>query len=89
MDNAAIHHVERVVRSIHNTGAITRFLPPYSPGYNPLEESFSKVKSYLKANELAYNIITEPRLLIAMAFNSVTAENCAGYIKHAGYQNTI
>ena len=82
-------HVDRVVRSIQNTGALIRFLPPYSPDYNPLEESFSKVKSFLRANEFAYDITTEPRLLIAMAFNSVTAENYAGYIKHAGYQKTI
>ena len=89
MDNAEIHHVERVIISIHNTGAIIRFLPPYSPDYNPLEESFSKVKSFLKANELSYDITSEPRLLIAMAFNSITTENCAGYIRHAGYQTTI
>ena len=42
MDNASIHHVDRVVRSIQNTGALIRFLPPYSPDYNPLEESFPR-----------------------------------------------
>lgn len=67
MDNATIHHVERVTQSIHNAGAIIRFLPPYSPDYNPLEESFAKVKCYLKANELAYDITAEPGLLVALA----------------------
>lgn len=43
MDNASIHHVERVITSIQNTGAIVQFLSPYSPDYNPLEESFAKV----------------------------------------------
>ena len=32
MDNASIHHVEKVVERIQQTGAIIRFLPPYSRG---------------------------------------------------------
>ena len=85
MDNASIHHVDEVVSTIHATGAILRFLPPYSPDYNPLEESFSKVKGFLKANELAYDVTSHPRLLVAMGFNTVTTEDCNGYIRHAGY----
>ena len=38
MDNASIHHVDRVVTTIQQTGALVRFLPPYSPDYNPIEE---------------------------------------------------
>ena len=86
MDNAAIHHVDRVIQSVHNAGAIIKFLPPYSPDLDPLEEAFAKVKSYLKANELAYDITAEPALLIALAFNTITVEDCIGYIQHAGYQ---
>ena len=85
MDNASIHHVDKVVSTIHATGAILRFLPPYSPDYNPLEESFSKVKGFLKANELAYDVTSHPRQLVAMGFNTVTTEDCNGYIRHAGY----
>ena len=44
MDNASIHHVDRVCQLIESTGAIIRFLPPYSPDMNPLEEVFSKVR---------------------------------------------
>ena len=85
MDNAAIHHVDEVVRTIFATGAIVRFLPPYSPDYNPLEESFSKVKAFLKASEVAYDVTMSPQLLIAMAFNTISTEDCLGYIRHAGY----
>ena len=42
MDNTSIHHVEEVATTIQNTGAILHYLPPYSPDYNPLEESFAK-----------------------------------------------
>lgn len=44
MDNASIHHVDRVISHINEVGAIVRFLPPYSPDFQPLEEAFSKVK---------------------------------------------
>lgn len=43
------------------------------------------MKCYLKANELAYDITSEPGLLIAMAIKTITVEDCAGYIRHAGY----
>jgi len=86
MDNASIHHVDQVASAIQSTGAILRYLPPYSPDYNPLEESFAKVKAFLKENEVAYDTTDDPRLLIMMAFNSVTEEDCKGYIRHAGYK---
>ena len=71
MDNASIHHVDRVVTTIKNTGALVRFLPPYSSDFKSIEELFSKVKAFLKANELAYNVTTTPSLLITMGFCTV------------------
>jgi len=47
MDNTSIHHVARVVERIQQTGAIIRFLPPYSPDLNPAEEVFRKPRSSL------------------------------------------
>ena len=83
-DNASIHLVDKVVTIIQATGAILRFLPPYSPDYNPLEKSSAKMKAFLKA-ELVYDATTHPRLLVAMGFNTVTTEDCINYIRHAGY----
>ena len=51
LDNAAIHHVDGAVDLLRYLGVLIYFLPPYSPGYNPIEEWFAKVKSTLKANE--------------------------------------
>ena len=48
LDNASIHHVDAVCELISAAGALVRFLPPYSPDLNPIEEVFSKVKGYLK-----------------------------------------
>ena len=85
MDNASIHHVHQVATLIQVTGAILRFLPPYSPDYNPLEESFAKLKAFIKCNELAFSATMSPRLLVAMGFNTITVQDCLGYIEHAGY----
>lgn len=85
IDNASIHHVEMVTRLISAAGALLRFLPPYSPDLNPIEETFSKVKSYLRDNELAYQSTSTPRIMFAEAFTSVTPLDCVNYIKHAGY----
>ena len=67
MDNASIHHLERIEEFITGVGARLLFLPPYSPDLMPLEEVFSKVKSILKANDKVY-AATTPSLFVKMAF---------------------
>ena len=44
LDNCSVHHMEGVVAMIEEAGAIVHFLPPYSPDFNPIEETFAKVK---------------------------------------------
>ena len=64
-----------------------RFLPPYSPNFNPIDELhvFSKIKAFLKANELAYDVTTSPSLLITMGFCTMTTGDCISFITHAEY----
>ena len=47
LDNCSINHIVEVSRIIHQVGALVIFHPPYydSPDYNPIEETFSKVKN--------------------------------------------
>ena len=85
MDNASIHHMEQITDMIHGVGALVRWLSPYSPDLNPVEEVFSQVKSYLKANESVYLSTSSPRCIISMAFNTVSQDHCINYIRHAGY----
>lgn len=54
MDNAAIHHVEAVIDLLTAAGTLIQFLPSYRPDLNPIKEAFSKVKAYVKDNEIAY-----------------------------------
>ena len=83
LDNASIHHLDRI-QDIHSSGALIRFVPPYSPDLMPLEV-FSKIKYFIKANVHIFLTTSSPRLLIAMAFASVTHGDCISYIRHAGY----
>ena len=46
LDNASIHHVEKVQEAVNGVGALLWFLPPYSPDLNPIEECFSKIKKF-------------------------------------------
>ena len=85
MDNASIHHVDCVVETILSVGALVRFLPPYSPDMNPIEEVFAEVKQYLQANNTTFQQTTSPREVILTAFHSITKQNCNSYITHARY----
>ena len=48
MDNLSSHKVAGVREAIEAAGAELRYLPPYSPDYNPIELAFSKLKKLLR-----------------------------------------
>ena len=83
LDNASIHHLEQIEDIITGVGALTRFMPPYSPDLMPLEEAFSQAKAFLKANDSVYLATMSPRVMVSMAFSVITQEDC--HIQHAGY----
>ena len=62
MDNCKIHHVADVIELFRSVGILVLFLPPYSPDFNPIEETFSYVKYYLK-NEHLLQTIPDPSLV--------------------------
>lgn len=52
IDNLGSHKGNAVREAIRSAGAKLRFLPPYSPDLNPIEQVFSKLKTLLrKADE--------------------------------------
>src|SRR6516225_8263982 len=44
MDNLPAHKVHGVRQAIEAVGASLRYLPPYSPDFNPIEMAFAKLK---------------------------------------------
>ena len=49
MDNLPAHKVHGVRQAIEAAGASLRYLPPYSPDFNPIEMAFAKLKALLRA----------------------------------------
>jgi len=48
MDNLPAHKLAGVRHAIEAVGAELRFLPPYSPDFNPIENAFAKLKALLR-----------------------------------------
>ena len=80
MDNCSIHKVSRCKGIIENAGHSLTFLPPYSPQLNPIEETFSKWKSYVRAQ----NVSTEAELEVAIEAGntSINESDCVGFFNH-------
>jgi transposase len=83
VDNVATHKVAGVAEAIETAGATLRYLPKYSPDLNPIEMPFSKFKAYLR--KLAQRTIPGIRRGIRSFLTSLTGQECANYIRHAGY----
>ena len=45
MDNASIHNIPRITAICEAQGVIVLQLPPYSPDYNPIKQSFQVLKA--------------------------------------------
>jgi transposase len=86
MDDLSAHKGPAVVAAIESAGAIACFLPPYSPGFNPIESMWSKVKEVLRSLKAR----TAEALLdaIGAALRSVTMADAEGRFAHCGYGNT-
>lgn len=86
MDNLPAHKPAAVRAAITNAGAELRFLPPYSPDFNPIEMAFSKFKALLR--KIAAR--TRDRLwdAIGQVIDTFTPDECANYFVAAGYACT-
>ena len=85
MDNLSVHHVSEVVQHFRQASIIVLFWPPYSPDLNPLEESFSCVKYYLKKHDILLQAVDDPVPVIKAAFEQISPDKCETWINHSGY----
>jgi len=70
---------------IIDVGAKLIYLPPYSPDFNPIEQTFHSIKAWLRRHE-AEAVAPEARpWLIHQAALSVSPESAAGWIVNCGY----
>ena len=84
MDNLPAHRAPGVRDLIEAAGAELRYLPPYSPDFNPIEMAFSKLKAFLK--KAAARTLDALWDAIAKAIDAFTPNECANFFKAAGYE---
>lgn len=77
LDNCSVHHVEGVTSMIEEVDALAHFLPPYSPDFNPIKETFSKVKTEMKNMEASMPDVLDIETM--SAFASTTPRDCQGW----------
>ena len=83
LDNLRAHHVPGVAEAVAGAGAVLRYLPPYSPDYNPIELAWSKVKSLLRAR--AARTRTSLQRALGTALQTITSQNARAWFRHCGY----
>ena len=82
-DNLAAHKVDGVRPAIEAAGATLRFLPPYSPDFNPIELCFAKLKAIVRKARCRSIDTLWP--LPNECLSRFTPTECCNYIRHCGY----
>lgn len=86
MDNLPAHKKDEVRDIIVAAGAELRYLPPYSPDLNPIEQAFAKLKAHLrKAQERSIDALWQR---IGMLLELFHPSECANFFVNAGYART-
>ena len=86
MDNLPAHKAEGVRAAIEKADATLRFLPPYSPDFNPIENAFAKLKALLRAK--AERTIDALWQTVGTLIPLFLPTECANYFNAAGYDAT-
>jgi transposase len=87
MDNLPAHKIAPVRAAIATAGAQLFLLPPYSPDMNPIEMAFAKLKTLLRqAPERTRDGLWRR---IGTLLDQFTPNECANYLRAAGYADSI
>jgi len=84
MDNLPAHKRRGARTMIEAVGARLRYLPPYSPDFNPIENAFAKLKALLR--KTAARTLDDLWDAIRDALPHFTPDECANYFTAAGYE---
>jgi transposase len=83
LDNLGSHKGTAAREAIEGVGAELRFLPPYSPDLNPIEQVFAKLKTFLR--RAAPRTRQSLWQSIGTSLDRFTKSECQNYISNAGY----
>jgi transposase len=83
MDNLSSYKRYAVRERIEAAGATLRFLPPYSPDFNPIEKAFSRLKAMLR--KISERTVAGLWDLIGRLVDIFQPRECANYFSSCGY----
>ncbi len=80
MDNLSAHKVPTIQKLFEDAGIELRYLPPYSPDFNPIELMWAKAKNFLRAVKAR----TQEQLYDAIAYSleQITQKDIQGFFRH-------
>ena len=84
LDNLPAHRSTSVRTTFEAAGATLRFLPPYSPDFNSIENAFAKLKAILR--KAAAQTLDDLWDAVRDALPSFSPTECANYFTAAGYE---
>jgi transposase len=85
LDNASIHKNDRLRELCEDHGVLLKFLPPYSPDYNPIEATFHDLKAWIRRNYLLALDFEKFDDFLHFAIGQNSANSVGGHFKNAGY----
>lgn len=83
MDNLSAHKVIGVREAIEAADCDLWYLPPYSPDLNPIEKTWSKVKTWLR--DVSAATLDTLGDAVADALRAVSSDECQNYLMSCGY----
>jgi transposase len=83
MDNLSSHKRDAVRERIEAAAATPRFLPPYSPDFNPIEQAFSRLRAKLR--KIGERSVSRLWDLIGRPVDTCQPRECATYFRNSGY----
>jgi transposase len=86
INNLGSHKGHAVRRAICAVGTTLLFLPPHSPDLNPIDQVFAELKTLLR--KAAERTVEATWQRIGARLNHFTPQECANYIRNAGYAAT-
>lgn len=86
LDNLNVHRTAAARAAIEEAGCQLRFLPAYSPDFNPIELAFAKLKTHLRgvASREYDTLLTA----IGEGFDRITTADAMAWYHHCGYHTS-
>jgi transposase len=83
MDNLGSHKSAALRRMIRAAGARLWYLPPYSPDLNPIEQTFAKIKHWMRIAQK--RTVADVWRHIGSLVETIQSDECNSYFLNAGY----